>query len=149
MSASECERKAFPKTAQSLTSFFCFVNYLRKYMDPEWIKHETVLISLRKKTTDLSILNKDVKYENAFKEIRKMLLHCGFRPDYGWSVVLCQRARPHAAPKIICIHAKAFSDTQLRWSAVKRDLYAMWQGVTTLERHIRGFKVYVCMDHKE
>jgi hypothetical protein len=81
--------------------------------------------------------------QTAFKEIRKMLskgavLHHpdyvaasvpweSGRPfeifvdasDYGWSVVLCQRPKPHAAPKIICILAKAFSDTQLRWSATR------------------------------
>jgi hypothetical protein len=161
----QLENWPVPKTAQALTSFLCFVNYLREYMDPEWIKHEAVLSTLRKKTTDFSVFEKDPKYEVAFKEIRKMLLkgavlhHPDYvaasvpwesgRPfeifvdasDYGWSVVLCQRPKPHAAPKIICIHAKAFSDTQLRWSAMERELYAMWQGVTSLERLIRGFKV--------
>ena len=44
--------------------------------------------------------------------------------------------------------AKAFSDTQLRWSAMERELYALWQGVVGFERLIRGFKVYVYMDHK-
>ena len=68
--------------------------------------------------------------------------------DYGWSAVLCQRPKPHAAPKIIHIISKAFSDTQLRWSAMERELYALWQGVVGFERLIRGFKVYVYMDHK-
>ena len=68
--------------------------------------------------------------------------------DYGWSAVLCQRPKPHSAPRVIQIISKAFSDTQLRWSAMERELYALWQGVVGFERLIRGFKVYVYMDHK-
>ena len=31
---------------------------------------------------------------------------------------------------------------------MERELYALWQGVVGFERLIRGFKVYVYMDHK-
>ena len=68
--------------------------------------------------------------------------------DYGWCAVLCQRPKPHAAPMIIGMISKAFSDTQLRWSAMERELYGLWQEVVGFERLIRGFKVYVYMDHK-
>ena len=44
--------------------------------------------------------------------------------------------------------AKALSDTQLRWSAMERHLYALWREVVGFERLIRGFKVYLYMDHK-
>ena len=44
--------------------------------------------------------------------------------------------------------AKALSDTQLRWSALERHLHALWREVVGFERLIRGFKVYVYMDHK-
>ena len=53
--------------------------------------------------------------------------------DYGWAAVLTQRATPHGPPEIIDITAKGFSDVQLRWSAMERELYALWQGVVGLE----------------
>ena len=39
--------------------------------------------------------------------------------DIGWAMVLTQRDRPHGTPKIIAIVSKAFTDTQLRWSAME------------------------------
>ena len=49
--------------------------------------------------------------------------------DYGWAAVLCQRPEPGKAPKIISVIAKEFTDVQQRWSAMERELYALWQGV--------------------
>ena len=49
--------------------------------------------------------------------------------DYGWSATLTQRPTPHAAPKVISIVAKGFTDVQQRWSAMERELFALWQGV--------------------
>jgi len=168
----QLENWPVPTSDQALSSFLCFVNYLREYMDPEWIKHEATLSPFRKKGTDFGTFQKDAKYEFAFREIRKMLSKAAIlhhpdyvaasvpwesgRPfeifvdasDYGWCAALCQRPTPHKAPKIIGMIAKAFSDTQLRWSAMERELYALWQGVVGFERLIRGFKVYVYMDHK-
>ena len=141
-------------------------------MDPEWVKYEATLAPFRKKDCDFSKFDSDPKYLAAFIAIRTMLsrkvvlLHPDYiaaskpwetgRPfeifvdasDYGWCAVLCQRPTPHAAPMIIGMISKGFSDTQLRWSAMERELYALWQGVTGFERLIRGFKVYVYMDHK-
>ena len=31
-----------PETAADVNSFIAFVNYLREFMDPEWVKHEAV-----------------------------------------------------------------------------------------------------------
>ena len=56
--------------------------------------------------------------------------------DYGWAAVLCQRL------EIIALIAKAFQDVQLRWSAMERELYALWQGVVGHERLIKGFTVF-------
>ena len=44
--------------------------------------------------------------------------------------------------------AKGFSDVQLRWSAMERELYALWQGVVGMERRIKGFRTFCYMDHK-
>ena len=49
---------------------------------------------------------------------------------------------------MVDIIAKGFSDTQLRWSAMEREFYALWQGVVGLDRLIKGFHTYVYMDHK-
>ena len=68
--------------------------------------------------------------------------------DYGWAATLCQRPEPLKAPKVISIVAKGFTDVQQRWSAMERELYALWQGVVGFDRRIRGFCVYVYMDHK-
>ena len=68
--------------------------------------------------------------------------------DYGWATVLCQRLEPHGSPEIIALIAKAFQDVQLRWSAMDRELYALWQGVVGHERLIKGFKFFCYMDHK-
>ena len=38
-----------PKEMHDLVSFLAFVNYLREYMDPSWIKYEAVFAPLRKK----------------------------------------------------------------------------------------------------
>ena len=61
---------------------------------------------------------------------------------------MTQRAMPHGPPKIIDIIAKGFSEVQLRWSAMERELYALWQGVVGLDKLIKGFRTYVYMDHK-
>ncbi len=53
--------------------------------------------------------------------------------DFAWSATLCQRPEPHKAPKIVAITTKAFSDTQLRWSAMERELFALWRGVVSHE----------------
>ena len=68
--------------------------------------------------------------------------------DYGWCGCLTQRPGPHRAPKIISIVAKAFDDTQLRWSAMERELYALWQAVVKHERFLKGLLCYVYVDHK-
>ena len=68
--------------------------------------------------------------------------------DFGWAAVLCQRPEPQKAPKIITVVAKAFSDVQLRRSAMERELYALWQEVVTHERLIKGFRCYCYIDHK-
>jgi len=44
--------------------------------------------------------------------------------------------------------SKAFNATQLRWSAMERELYALWQSVVGHERFIRGLLVFVYIDHK-
>ena len=115
---------------------------------------------------------KEVLPEEAFLKIRSMLAkslvlrHLNYaaaanpaasgRPleifidasDYGWCATLCQRATPQGAPKIVSIIAKAFDDTQLRWSAMERELYALWQGVVGHERYLKGFKAFCHIDHK-
>ena len=68
--------------------------------------------------------------------------------DYGWAAVLTQRMEPHGPPKIIDIIAKGFDDVQLRWSAMERELYALWKGVVGFGRLIKGFPTFVYMDHK-
>ena len=68
--------------------------------------------------------------------------------DFGWAGVLCQRPEPGKAPKIISVLAKGFSDVQQRWSAMERELYALWQSVMERERLIKGFKCFCCIDHK-
>ena len=68
--------------------------------------------------------------------------------DYGWCACLCQRPEPGKAPNIVSIIAKGFTDVQQRWSAMERELYALWQGVVGHERMSRGFKVFCYIDHK-
>ena len=68
--------------------------------------------------------------------------------DYGWCAILCQRPALGMAPKIVSIIAKGFTDVQQRWSAMERELYALWQGVVGHERLIKGFKCYCYIDHK-
>ncbi len=114
-----------PKNEDELTSFLAFVNYLRTWLDPEWLDHERVLRPFRKKGVDFRSLwhgPGGVKYRNAFLAIRKALAegailhHPDFqaaanpeesgRPfeifidasDYGWAACLCQRAEPHGPP---------------------------------------------------
>ncbi len=61
---------------------------------------------------------------------------------------MCQRLVPHKAPQIAAAVTEGFSDVQQRWSAMERELYALWQGVVSHERVINGFRVYCCIDHK-
>ena len=66
----QLEKWPVPKSSQALNSFLCFVNYLREYMDPQWIKHEQTLAPFRKKDSDFSKFEKDPKYLAAFEAIR-------------------------------------------------------------------------------
>ena len=68
--------------------------------------------------------------------------------DYGWCAVLCQRKTPHGAPQIISMFAFAFKNEQLKWSAMERELYAMWQGVVRHDKYIKGVHIFVYVDHK-
>ena len=121
-------------------------------MNPEWVEWERVLRVFRKKGCDFGAWHKDPKYRNAFLKIRTalssdtVLVHIDYeaaaspsvsgRPleifidasDYAWAATLTQRLTPHGAPKVIAITAKGFSDAQLRWSAMERELYALLQG---------------------
>ena len=69
--------------------------------------------------------------------------------DYGWAAALCQRPELGEAPKIMSVIAKGFADVQQRWSAMERDLYALWQDVVGHERMIKGFKALCYIDHKK
>ena len=162
-----------PVDQAAVNSFLCFVNYLREYLPPDWVKQEQILRPFRKKGIDFEPLwNSDPKYKSAFFAIRSMMAenvcvhHVDYeaaarpevsgRPyemfidasDFGWCAVLCQRPTPGKAPKIVAIVAKAFTDVQQRWSAMERELYALWQGVVTHERYIKGFRCYCYIDHK-
>ena len=164
-----------PTQASDLVSFLAFVNYLREFMDPEWLKDEQVLACFRKKEAKRDfekVWKSDPKYFEAFKRIRTrlgkdvVLHHIDFaaaenpdesgRPlelfidasDYGWCATLCQRQTPHGAPKIISCVAKGFDETQLKWSAMERELYALWKGVLAHDKYLRGFFVYAYTDHK-
>ena len=44
-----------PKSSDAVNSFLCFVNYLREYLEPTWLKWEQVLKPFRKKTADFGI----------------------------------------------------------------------------------------------
>ena len=52
------------------------------------------------------------------------------------------------APRVVSIVARAFDDAQLRWSAMERELYALWQAVVGHEKMIRGLLTFVYIDHK-
>lgn len=141
-------------------------------MDPEWVSWEKTLRPFRKKGADFKLWYTDPKFRESFLKIRQalskdtVLLHVDYdaaahpeesgRPlemfidasDYGWAATLCQRPKPFAAPKVIAINSKGFTDVQQRWSAMERELYALWQGVTGHERMVRGFKVFCYIDHK-
>ena len=160
-----------PDHSDGVNSFLCFVNYLREYMDPQWTEWERVLKPFRKKGCEFHKVWKKEHLE-AFLKIRKslsetvVLRHMDFdaaahpeesgRPleifidasDFGWCATLTQRLVPHGTPKIIAIIAKGFSDVQQRWSAMERELYALWQGVVGHERLIKGFKTFCYIDHK-
>jgi len=162
-----------PVDQAALVSFLCFVNYLREYLPPDWVKCEQALKPLRKKDCDFKRMwNQDASFKKAFEDIRGMLMDnvvvyhidhvAASRPevsgrplemfvdasDYGWCGALCQRPSPGKAPRIISILAKGFTDVQQRWSAMERELYALWQGVVGHERLIKGFKCFCYIDHK-
>jgi hypothetical protein len=108
----------------------------------------------------------DGKYREAFESIRTALSaavvihHVDFdavaRPETSGrplemfvdAATLCQRPEPSKAPMIVQVVAKGFTDVQQRWSAMERELYALWQGVVSMERFIKGFRVYCYVDHK-
>ena len=44
----QLEKWPVPKGGQALNSFLCFVNYLREYMNPEWVKKRSHLVTFPK-----------------------------------------------------------------------------------------------------
>ena len=161
-----------PTSCEAVMSFPCFLSYLRGFMPSEWMELERVLAPFRKKGADFSGFYDDPKYMDEFKKLRTMMyencvLHhpkfedaahpeesdCPYEmfidaSDYAWAAVLTQRLEPHGVPKIISIKGKAFDATQQRWSAMERELYALWQGVVQHESLIKGFKRLCYIDHK-
>ncbi len=63
--------------------------------------------------------------------------------DYGWAATLCHRPVPRKAPQIAAVVAKGFSNVQQLWSAMERELYALWQGIVSHERMIKGIPCVV------
>ena len=125
-----------------------------------------MLRPFRKNNVDFAALWASApKYEEAFKKIRAavaedvVLAHPDYeaaaRPDesgypfegffdasdHSWAGTLTQRPEPLVAPKIIKMAGAAFTEVQRRWSAMERELYALWQGVLAFDRIIRGFKL--------
>ena len=116
---------------------------------------------------DFSIWHKDPKYREAFLKIRQalaqgaVLVHIDYEAaaspekpgraleifidasDFAWAATLTQRLVPHGAPKVVAISARGFTDVQQRWSAMERELFAVWQGVLSHERFIKGFKIFL------
>ena len=72
-----------PDDPAAVNSFLSFVNYLREYMDPEWVKYEQVLRPLRKKNADFTMWKQDKKYREAFEKIRTCLLYTSPSPRDG------------------------------------------------------------------
>merc|ERR1712217_1019048 len=63
-----------PVDQAAVNSFLCFVNYLREYLPPDWVKHEQTLRPFRKKGCEFKKLwDSDKKYKEAFFKIRGML----------------------------------------------------------------------------
>ena len=65
-----------PTTESDVASFLAFVNYLRKWMNPDWLRHEATLSPFRKNGVDFKALwngAQGEKYKQAFREIRRML----------------------------------------------------------------------------
>ena len=104
-----------PVDQAAVNSFLCFVNYLREYLPPDWVKDEQTLRPFRKKGCDFrKLCESDPKFKEAFLKIREMMAenvviqhvdhvaaarpHESGRPfemfidasDYGWAAVLCQ-----------------------------------------------------------
>ena len=126
----------------------------------------------QKTTIRINGENRPCTCDEAFQAIRRMVAHHGVlrhpdfsaaqkphdsgRPfelfvdasDFAWCGTLCQRLRPHGAPKIISMISRAFTPTQLRWSAMERELFGLWQSVIGHEKYIKGLLTYVYMDHK-
>ena len=42
----------------------------------------------------------------------------------------------------------AFTEVQRRWTAIERELYALWQDVLASDQIIRKFKLYCYIDQK-
>ena len=142
-------------------------------MRPDWVEWESVLRPFRKNNVNFAALwASSPKHEEAFRKIRQavaedvVLAHPDYeaaakpdesgRPfeaffdasDYSWAANLTQRPEPLVAPNIIQMAGAAFMEVQRRWSAMERELYALWQGVLAFDRIIRGFKLYCHIDHK-
>ena len=129
-------------------------------MRPDWLRHEKTLAPLRKKEAKrdfVKLWGSNPKYAEAFKEIQALLAknvvlhHIDYeaaeapaesgRPlelfvdasDIGWCATLYQRLEQHGAPKIVSMICKGFKDVEVRWSAMERELYALWRGVVEHE----------------
>ena len=67
-----------PTEAADVASFLAFVNYLREFMDPEWVKYEAILSPFRKKDCDFDGLwnGKEAdKYKDAFEKAIEVFPH--------------------------------------------------------------------------
>ena len=97
-----------PRESHDLVSFLAFVNYLREYMNPIWVKYEAVFAPLRKKEAKKDFAKAwadggkamvggaTCTYKEAFERTRQ-LLHAGAvlkHIDYVAAMVPDQSGRP-------------------------------------------------------
>ena len=68
--------------------------------------------------------------------------------DVGWAFELTQHGRAHGTPRIVAVVARPFNATEQSWTTMEREMYALWKGVTHMDRFTQGFLVYCNTDHK-
>ena len=62
--------------------------------------------------------------------------------DFGYAAVLDQSEVTHGTPRPIAVMSKSFNKTEQGWTAMEREMHALYQGAIWSQKYAKSFKIF-------
>ena len=98
--------------------------------------------------TQTPLVNPDFTAASNYMETGRPFLLFVDASDYGYAGVLAQQAEIHGVARPIAVLSKSFDETQQRWTAMERELHALYEVAMWSQKYAKSFKIFCFTDHK-